>query len=315
MGAIQSLDVTKIEPKLKHPTIFKYFDELEPGQSFIIKNDHDPKPLYYELIGERGNVFTWKYIEKGPEWFIVEIAKNLNNVADEDTVGGIVAQDIRKAEILKAKGIDFSCGGNKTLKQAGEEVGVSEEELRIVLNSLENTSVSPSVDYNKWELGFLIDYIVNTHHLYIKDNAAGIKELAVKVAQHHGENHPELNRLANSVGYFIDGLLNHITKEERILFPAIKNEISRKNGTPITEEFDSDFIKKSIQLMQKEHGIAGEDLTFFRKITDNYTLPEDACNSYRYLFEKLKEFENDLHIHIHLENNILFPKSLKLVTE
>lgn len=97
------LDVTRIEPRLKHPTIFKHFDELEAGESFIIDNDHDPKPLYYQLLGERGNIFTWDYVQQGPERWQVKIAKNATKEA-------IVEKDQRKAEVFKAKGAEQSCG-------------------------------------------------------------------------------------------------------------------------------------------------------------------------------------------------------------
>lgn len=97
------LDVTRIEPRLKHPTIFKHFDELEAGESFIIDNDHDPKPLYYQLLGERGNIFTWDYIQQGPERWQVKIAKNANE-------GAVAEKDQRKAEVFKEKGLDQSCG-------------------------------------------------------------------------------------------------------------------------------------------------------------------------------------------------------------
>lgn len=297
------LDVTKIEPKLKHPTIFRHFDELGAGESFVIENDHDPKPLYYQLLGERGNIFTWDYLQEGPQWWKVKIAKRNKDQHDE-TVGEIAAKDIRKAEVFKRMGIDFCCGGNKTLKEVSLEAGVNEEALKYALQSVEKNTLPPSIDYNKWDPGFLADYIVNTHHRYVKDNAELIYNLAAKVAQHHGENHPELISLVQKLALFFQDLLTHLGKEESVLFPAIKEAVSAGGN--------KDFIRQPIIMMQREHALSGEDLTYFRKITDNYRLPEDACNSYRYLFEKMKEFEDDLHQHIHLENNILFPKALKL---
>lgn len=309
-----TLDVTRIEPRLKHPTIFEHFDELEPGEGFVIENDHDPKPLYYQLLGERGNIFTWEYLKSGPQWWEVRIAKRQEAAAGE-TVGEIAAKDIRKAEIFRQKGIDFCCGGNKTLKEASEEAGITEEELKSALYSAEAKPLSPSQDYNKWELDFLADYIVNTHHRYIKENAETIYGLAVKVAQRHGDSHPELNKLAQSVQHFLQDLLNHTEKEEKILFPAIKETVAGKRDTSKRASTAPGFLKQPVLVMQKEHEIAGEDLTYFRKLTNDYSLPQDACNSYSYLFEKMKEFEEDLHQHIHLENNILFPKSLELDKE
>lgn len=314
MITAEVLNVSLIEPKLKHPTIFKHFDELEPGEGFMIDNDHDPKPLYYQLLGERGNIFTWEYLEEGPQRWKVRIAKRPETAAGE-TVGEIAAKDIRKAEIFKEKGIDFCCGGNKTLKEASEEAGITEEELKTALDTVENRPLSASQDYNKWELDFLADYIVNTHHRYVKENAETIYGLAVKVAQHHAERHPELNRFAQSVHHFLQDLLNHTVKEEKVLFPAIKEGVAKKKDPSHESSVQPGFIKQPIMMMQKEHEIAGDDLTYFRKLTNNYTLPADACNSYNYLFEKMKEFEDDLHQHIHLENNILFPKALELDKE
>jgi regulator of cell morphogenesis and NO signaling len=119
------LNVTLIEPRLKHPTIFKHFDALKEGEAFQILNDHDPKPLYYQLLGERGNIFTWSYLEQGPQWWKVQIKKN--DLANGETVGEIAAKDIRKAEVFKKYGIDFCCGGKKSLKQVCEEKGLDVE--------------------------------------------------------------------------------------------------------------------------------------------------------------------------------------------
>lgn len=315
MVTVESLDVTAIEPKLKHPTIFRHFDELEPGESFMIENDHDPKPLYYELIGERGNIFTWNYLEKGPEWWVVKIEKRPLTAEGEETIGQIAAKDIRKAEILKAKGIDFCCGGNKSLKEASHEAGISEEQLQAELNSVTGTPISPSQDFNKWELDFLIDYIIQTHHRYIRENAETINGLVQKVAQRHGENHPELKKLAQNTYSFLQDLVNHTHKEEKVLFPAIKEGVAKKRNPDFQRNMPAGFIKQPILLMQKEHEIAGEDLSFFRRLTNDYQLPADACNSYTYLFQKMQEFETDLLQHIHLENNILFPKALELDKE
>ena len=157
------LNVTLIEPRLKHPTIFKHFDALKEGEAFQILNDHDPKPLYYQLLGERGNIFTWSYLEQGPQWWRVQIKKN--DAANGDTVGEIAAKDIRKAEVFKKYGIDFCCGGKKSLKQACEEKGL---DVEIVEAELENPvqATSSANDYNRWEPDFLADYVYNQHHLY-----------------------------------------------------------------------------------------------------------------------------------------------------
>ena len=314
MVTVEILDVTRIEPKLKHPTIFEHFDQLDAGESFIIDNDHDPKPLYYQLLGERGNIFTWEYLEQGPRRWQVRIAKRQQGENGE-TVGAIAAKDMRKAEVFKAKGLDFSCGGGKTLKEAGAEAGISEEELNKALKEAENKPLSASQDFNKWPVDFLADYVSSTHHRYVKDNVEVINGLTEKVAQHHGLNHPELNRLAQSVPSFLQNLLAHIAKEEKVAFPAIREAVAKKNGAATSSPKEPDLINQSALLLQKEHAIMSEDLAYIRRLTGDYQLPEDACNSYTYLYQKLEEMEDDLKQYMHVENNILFPKAIALEKE
>ena len=309
METIQTIDVTVIEPRLKHATIFERFDTLEAGEAFIIFNDHDPKPLYYQLIDERGNNFTWNYLQEGPEYWQVKIVKNGSSLSDE-TVGQIASKDIRKAEAFKKLGIDFCCGGKKTLKQALRDADISEQQLQEALaEGAQLPATQQPLSFASWKPDFLVDYIVNVHHQYVRENGPVISELASKVANRHGDKHPELFALADHVQLLLADLYQHLDKEENMLFPAIKQLIGAKANETFS---DHNSVDSAIDLMEKEHESAGDDLRSLRKITNQYELPQGACNSYTYLFEKLKEFENDLFNHIHLENNILFPKALQL---
>ncbi len=302
------LDVTRIEPRLKHPTIFEHFDALVPGEDFVILNDHDPKPLYYQLLGERGNIFTWEYLEAGPTWWRVRIVKPAV-AGHQETVGEIAAKDIRKAEVFKKLGIDFCCGGKKTLQEAAADAGLEEQQLRKELESAEERAGSHAAhDFDRWDLGFLADYIYNVHHRYVREQGPVIEQLADKVAQRHGFEHRELMALAEGMHTFMADLYSHLKKEEQILFPIVKKLEQGEEGLP-------QQASEAVRYMEREHEDAGEELRHFRKLTADYKLPANACNSYTYLFEKIKEFENDLFQHIHLENNILFPKVLKLEQE
>ncbi len=314
MITVEVLDVTSITPKLKHPTIFKHFDDLDAGESFVIDNDHDPKPLYYQLLGERGDIFTWEYLEQGPVRWQVRIAKR-DNSNPGLTIGAIAAKDMRKAEIFRAKGIDYSCGGSKTLKDAAAGAGITEEELAAALATAENKPISASQDTNTWPPGFLPDYIVNTHHRYIRNNVEVISGLMEKVAQRHGSSHPELNRLAQAVPSFLQNLLVHINKQETLVFPAIRHVAAQQNNAASRQPAESGIISRSAPGLQKEHFIMAEDLAYMRKLTNGYQLPEDACNSYTYLYQKLEEMETDLKQYMHIENNILFPKAVALEKE
>lgn len=309
METIQTIDVTIIEPRLKHSTIFQHFDNLKPGEAFIIFNNHDPKPLYYQLIGERGDIFTWNYLQQGPQHWQVKIAKKGSSSIDE-TVGEIASKDIRKADAFKKLGIDFCCGGKKTLKQALRDANITQQQLESALaESAQLPATQRSLNFASWHPGFLADYIVNVHHSYVRENGPVIAGLASKVANRHGDRHPELFALSQQVQLLLADLYQHLVKEENVLFPAIKQLASAKSNLQIG---DNVGIASVVALMEQEHESAGDDLRSLRKITNQYQLPDGACNSYTYLFEKLREFENDLFNHIHLENNILFPKALQL---
>ncbi|WP_164126161.1 iron-sulfur cluster repair di-iron protein [Sphingobacterium luzhongxinii] len=301
-----TLDVTTIEPRFKHPTIFEHFDSLVEGEGFEILNDHDPKPLYYQLLGERGNIFTWEYLEHGPEWWRVRIYKPIKKDKNHPTVGEIAAQDIKKGEVFKKLGIDFCCGGKKTIQEAAQSIGMDPEQLQYELeNAKSSSSAGIQHDFNSWEPGFLADYITNVHHHYIREQGPIITQLANKVAMRHGSERKELFKLATGIHDFMEDLYKHILHEDQKIFTVVKQLSS---GTDI----DLKELESAIQYLEEEHEQAGENLSLFRTWTDNYKLPENACNSYTYLFEKIKEFENDLLQHIHLENNILFPKALAL---
>jgi regulator of cell morphogenesis and NO signaling len=302
------LNVTLIEPRLKHPTIFKHFDALKEGQAFQILNDHDPKPLYYQMLGERGNVFTWEYLEKGP-WWRVQIRKNDGEV---ETLGEIATKDLRKAEIFKKYGLDFCCGGKKTVRQACADKGIDATKVEEELQNAEVAAFTRPLPYNEWSLSFLADYIVNTHHSYVTKTLPELKAYATKVAKVHGSHHPELVPVRQLVEDIDQELTEHMVKEESILFPFIKQlEASKSNGKKL-EPAGFGTVQNPINMMEHEHEAVGKNLEKIRVLTNDYAIPEDACASYKLLFKMLEEFESDLFTHIHLENNILFPKALKL---
>src|SRR6185503_18067162 len=159
MEILDVLDVTVIEPRLKHPTIFEKFDSLEPEEGFVIHNDHDPKPLYYQLLAERGQTFTWEYLENGPEVWQVKIAKRADT-DDVETIGEMVAKDYRKAQVFKNMGIDFCCGGKKTIAEVCKKKGIDPVEVERQLSSIKGENTSSETDFQKWDIGFLTDYII-----------------------------------------------------------------------------------------------------------------------------------------------------------
>jgi regulator of cell morphogenesis and NO signaling len=309
------LNVTLIEPRLKHPTIFARFDALQEGEGFTILNDHDPKPVYYQLFGERGNVFLWEYLEEGPEWWKVNIRKKVTGEGEE-TLGQIATKDLRKAEVFKRYGLDFCCGGKKTVKAACAEKGIDfaavEHELRLSEKDTASSPLPRPLPYNDWSLGFLADYIVNTHHSYVKASLPELINYSNKVAKVHGAHHQELLTINELVEDIKTEMTEHMEKEENVLFPYIKQLVILKNNTRANGDEPVNTIQKAVELLEQEHEIVGKGLSDIRMLSNNFALPEDACASYSLLFKMLEEFEGDMFTHIHLENNILFVKALEI---
>lgn len=304
------LNVTLLEPRQKHPTIFMRFDALNDGENLIIHNDHDPKPLYYQLLSERGNIFTWEYLQQGPQWWDVRISKKLTGESDE-TLGQIAAKDLRKAEVFKKYGLDFCCGGKKTVKEACAEKGIDATKVEQELQHADKLPNTRPMPYGEWGLDFLADYIVNTHHCYVRKNLPDLSAYAHKVMQVHGAHHPELVRIHELAEEVKAELTSHMVKEEKVLFPYIKELVAAEHGIS-SHASQLGSVQNPINMMEMEHELVGKNMEDIRELSDNYTLPADACASYGLLYRMLEEFEQDLHLHIHLENNILFPKALDL---
>ena len=315
MDSIEVLNVSVIEPRFKHSTIFEKFDSKLPGDALIIHNDHDPKPLYYQLMAERGQTFTWEYLENGPDIWRVKIAKREADPGEE-TIGEMVAKDYRKAQAFKKLGIDFCCGGKKTLSEVSKNKGISMYEINAQLEAVTAMNADQGVlDFDKCELDFLSDYIINTHHHYCRESIPFISAMADKVSRVHGGSHPELITVAELFQRIAQDLNLHMSKEERILFPFIKELVkARETGSEMVRHLVGEIVNP-IRVMEMDHEQLGEDLNLIRKLTSDFTLPAGACNSYTILFKKLEEFESDMQTHVHLENYILFPKALHLEKE
>ena len=216
----------------------------------IIHNDHDPKPLYYQMLGERGNIFKWEYLEQGPEWWKVRITKNFDT-DKEETLGAIAAKDLRKAQIFKQNGLDFCCGGKKTVKEACAEKGIDSARVEQELQKIDQIPASRPLPYNEWSLDFLADYIVNTHHSYIRKFLPDIRIYAEKVNRVHGARHQELERIYELVEAVNAELGAHMIKEEKILFPYIKALVIAEKGIAPIQASHFGTIQNPINMMDK----------------------------------------------------------------
>lgn len=222
------------------------------------------------------------------------------------TIGEIVAKNYNAATVFHKAGIDFCCGGKKTLAEACADKGIDPEGLADDIIKSESNSNGVSLKFNEWEPSFLCDYIINVHHTFVRKNIPDLLQYTEKIAHVHGERHPELSEVTDLFRKVSDELLPHLKKEEEILFPAIKRMSAGEN-------FDAkETVRAELTSLTAEHESAGSAMDRINEITGNYKVPEDACNTYRITLDLLEKFEDDLHTHVHLENNILFPKSLKI---
>ncbi|MDR3610087.1 MAG: iron-sulfur cluster repair di-iron protein [Ignavibacteriaceae bacterium] len=233
---------------------------------------------------------------------------------NKQTLSEIVKNNYKAAAVFERYNLDFCCKGNKVLSTACEEKGVNESEVLSELSKIEAYQNS-SINYEEWGLDFLIDYIVNTHHNYVRKIIPVISEHVNKVASVHGQNHPELLEIARHYTTVYKDLKQHMMKEEEILFPHIKYLVKSKGTGSKIESPYFGSVQNPIKMMEAEHINAGDELFEIRRLSNNYTIPADACNTFRVTFLELKEFEEDLHRHVHLENSILFPKSIILEAE
>jgi regulator of cell morphogenesis and NO signaling len=308
MEALQTLDVRIIEPRFKHHTIFKTFDELKNDESFVIINDHDPKPLYYQLMAERPGIFSWQYLQQGPiEWQVKISKKNPR----EKTIGQLAAEDYKKALIFKKLGIDFCCGGKKTLKEAAKEKGLDVAKIEEEFRSIPDNKSENHQDFLSFRPAELIHHIVEYHHNYVKKTLPEMTQILYKVVNVHSDSNPELIELTKNFVSMAAGLLDHMEKEENTLFPYIAWLENKEK-----ENFSQNpILREAIAAMEDDHKSAAAYFDQMRAITNDYTIPVGACGSFRILYISLNEFEQDLKQHVHLENNILFPKAIDLEKE
>ncbi|GAB3361842.1 hypothetical protein GCM10027566_28910 [Arachidicoccus ginsenosidivorans] len=284
------LDVTRIEPRQKHPTIFKYFDQLQPGDYFILHNDHDPKPLYYQLLGERGNIFSFEYLSRGPEDWFIQIQKT--PVQSSSPKPGEQATANKKEQKTPAFPESIAIKD----KNAADQSNTSLLKDDIILQ------------YDSWDPDFLCAFIEQTDHRYFRAQAPELDGLGETIRLKHQKTHPELASLKMYQDQLFATLLFHLTQEKSALFDQVQSvqQAAQQNKEPdmvsLKQLFTGTTLKKQ----------ANETLTKLieqiRRHTQQYQAPEDACDSYVYYFKRLSQFDLRLSRYLYLENTVLLPK-------
>ncbi|MCF8260154.1 MAG: iron-sulfur cluster repair di-iron protein [Melioribacteraceae bacterium] len=240
--------------------------------------------------------------------FLNEVRQPNNSVIIKD----IIKKEIKTAHVFEKYGIDFCCGGNRLLEEVCAEKNLVVENILSELDKVLQAPTEKKQRFDSWELPFLMEYIINNHHAYVKEAIPLIQEHSTKVANKHGKNYPFMIEVKSLFDRVAKEMHEHMEKEEKIVFHIIKylDDCRKFNETPKTGGFKT--VKSPIQKMENEHSSAGNAMEQIKKLTNNFLPPEGACNTFRLTYSELEEFEKDLHIHVHLENNILFPKAIKL---
>lgn len=228
------------------------------------------------------------------------------------SIGSFVADDYRTATVFQKYGIDFCCKGGKSLDEVCESRNLDTDVLLKELAEAANTGNGPQADFQLWPLDLLADYIEKKHHRYIQQHAPALLQYLEKLCKVHGAHHPELFEINKEFTAADSELTSHMKKEEQILFPYIRNMVALQHGGGPFRQAGFGTVKNPIAMMMQEHDTEGERFSRMASLSGNYTPPADGCTTYRVAFAMLKEFEADLHLHIHLENNMLFPKAAEL---
>lgn len=228
------------------------------------------------------------------------------------TIRNIVADDFRAASVFERHGIDFCCGGNRPVADACRELGVDVAALEAELDAATAQAQPGLPRYNTWELDFLIGYIVSNHHGYVRQAIGTLRAHTRKVAEVHGERHPEVKTIADQFEEVAQEMTQHMAKEEQMLFPYITALVEAARGARPAPIAPFGTVGNPIRMMEIEHQAAGDEMAAIRKLSGGYEPPADACTTFKVTYQELQAFEADLHQHVHLENNILFPKALVL---
>ena len=226
------------------------------------------------------------------------------------TLGELVARDYRAAAVFEQFDIDFCCGGRRSFMEGCADAGADPDAVARALDARLSAD-SPAEDVHEWPVPRLIDRIVLTHHAFVRSEAPTLARQCAKIAAVHGKRHPELQDVTQTFDDLVAELLEHLEKEELILFPYVRGLAS---NVPVASPCFG-TVANPVRMMEIEHGEAGERLKTLRTLTHDYAVPDDACATYRVAMQRLDAFERDLHRHIHLENNLLFPRAIDLESE
>lgn len=228
------------------------------------------------------------------------------------TVGEIAVAYPDATDIFTKYGIDYCCGGRRNFTEAARSHGLDPNEIEREIIDHEEDAARLNDKLGNFSIPQIIDHILQYHHAYMREKRQTLPLLAKKIASTHDERHPELSEVSQLTENLFDELESHMRKEEEVLFPTILALVShQENGTPLPQmRFQS--ITQPISMMERDHSQTGGEVYDLQRITNDFTVPEDGCVSYKELYEGLRDVQTNIFEHIHLENNILFPRAIEL---
>lgn len=233
-------------------------------------------------------------------------------ITENANIGQLVADDYRMASIFKQNGIDFCCKGNRSIAEATKELNLNTQEILSQLEAVKKEDTTSGDDFQSWPLDLLADYIEKTHHRYTEAKITELKPLLEKLVEVHGKENPELIEIQEIFNISAGEMASHMKKEELVLFPFIRKMIKTKKSSSKITVPHFGTVENPVNMMVHEHDEQGRLLQQMAELSNNYTPPINACSTYKVTYATMKEFEEDMFKHIHLENNILFPKAVAL---
>jgi regulator of cell morphogenesis and NO signaling len=237
--------------------------------------------------------------------------ENLNKAI----VGQLVAENYHTAAVFKKFNIDFCCNGNHSIEDVCSRKNIDPVIVTAELATILGYYPGPEENYNLWNLDVLSDHIIKKHHQYVETQIPMLDSFLHKLCSVHGPQYPELYEIAGLFNDSAAELTMHMKKEELMLFPYINQLVKAKNLGTTASPAPFGTVANPVHMMMQEHAHEGERFKQISALSNNYTIPPDGCNTYKVTYALLKEFQDDLHLHIHLENNILFPKAEQLEKE
>lgn len=233
----------------------------------------------------------------------------MNTLEKETKIGDLVKQDYRTAGIFKEHHIDFCCGGDKSIEQACDDKKTSVDKLLAELSKAISQKKEAQINYDQMPIDLLADYIEKTHHRYVEAQIPILRQYLKKLVAVHSEGAPYLREVEQLFITSSGNLAQHMKKEELVLFPFIRKMVEAKIRGEQLPSAHFGAIDNPITMMMEEHSIEGDHFKQMQSLTNDYSVPEWGCNTFMVAMKTLEEFQDDLFLHIHLENNILFPKA------